>query len=164
MVLLPSLFPVSLRRAARNRLAGCVAPEKPGQALASPHSVARFHRCALYARAKAAVPRASSMRGAIRRVVAGRINKKVARSSSQLNATAAAVARSVAITSVANCSVAIMTDLRCCDLGYRTVMTNLKILIMHDLQGIQSERFVWALTRCGPRHATIGGFYLLGVV
>jgi hypothetical protein len=41
--------------------------------------------------------------------VAGRINKKVTRSSSQWNATAAAAARSVAITSVANCSAAIMT-------------------------------------------------------
>jgi hypothetical protein len=32
----------------------------------------------VYARAKAAVLRASSVRGAIRRAVAGRINKKVA--------------------------------------------------------------------------------------
>jgi len=37
-------------------------------------------------------------------------------------------------------------------------MTNLKILIMHGLQDSQGDRFVWALTRCGPRHAPLGGF------
>ena len=111
----------------------------------------------MYARAKAAVPRASSVRGAIRRAVAGRISKKVARSSSQWNATAAAAARSVAITSVANCSMAIMTGLRGCDPGYRTVMTNLKILIMHDLQGSQARLFrvgsytLWAEERTAWR-------------
>jgi len=116
------------------------------------------------ARAKAAVPRASSVRGATRRAVAGRISKKVACRSSQLNATAAAAARSVAITSVANCSMLIMTGLRGYDPGYRTVMTNLKILIMRDLQGSQGDCFVWALTRCGPRNAPLGGFNLLEVV
>ena len=70
----------------------------------------------------------------------------------------------VAITSVANCSMGIMTGLRGCDPGYRTVMANLKILIMHDLQGSQGDCFVWALTRCGPRHAPIGGFNHLEVV
>jgi hypothetical protein len=118
----------------------------------------------VYARAKAAVPRANSVRGAIRWAVAGRISKKVARSSSQWNATAAAAARSVAITSVANCSMAIMTGLRGCDLVYRTVRTNLKILIMHALQSSQGDRFVVALTRCGRRHAPIGGFNHLEVV
>jgi hypothetical protein len=41
-------------------------------------------------------------------------------------------------------------------LRYCSVMTNLKILIIHDLQGRQDDRFVWALTRCGPRHAPVG--------
>ena len=54
--------------------------------------------------------------------------------------------------------------LPCGDLRYRTGMTNSKILIMHDLQGSQSHCFVWALTRCGPRHAPLGGFNHLEVV
>jgi hypothetical protein len=70
----------------------------------------------------------------------------------------------VAITSVANCSVAIMTGLRCCHLRYRKAMTNSKILIMRDLQGSRGGAFVCAVTRCGLRHAPIGGFNHLEVV
>jgi hypothetical protein len=98
--------------------------------------VARLHRYEVNARATAVAPWASSVRGAIRWAVAGLINKKVARSNSQWNATAAAAARSVAITSVANSCRAIMTRLRCCGVRYRTGMTNFKLLIMHGLQEI----------------------------
>ena len=86
------------------------------------------------ARANCAVPRASSVRTRILRAVAGRIIKNAARRNSQWSPTAAATANIVVITSVANCNMAIMTCLPICDLGNRTAMTNLNVLIGKDLR------------------------------
>jgi hypothetical protein len=66
--------------------------------------------------------------------VAGRIIKNAARRKSQWSPTAAAAANIVVITSVANCNMAIMTCLPTCDLGNRTAMTNLNVLIGKDLR------------------------------
>jgi hypothetical protein len=66
--------------------------------------------------------------------VAGRIIKNAARRNNQWSPTAAAIANIVVITSVANCNMAIMTCLPICDLGNRTAMTNLNVLIGKDLR------------------------------
>jgi hypothetical protein len=79
--------------------------------------------------------------------VAGRIIKNAACKNSQWSATAAATANIVVITSVANCSMAIMTCLPACDLGNRTAMTNSNMLIGKNLQNGKAKESVWAITR-----------------
>jgi hypothetical protein len=86
--------------------------------------------------------------------VAGRIIKNAARRNSQFNPTAAAAANIVVITSVANCIMAIMTCLLCCDLAVRTVMTNFNVLIQKDLQEGIAYQPVGPPTHRVPRDAT----------
>jgi hypothetical protein len=57
---------------------------------------------------------------------------------SQWSATAAATANIVVMTSVAKCSMAIMKCLPTCDLWNRTVMTNLNLLIIKDLENAKA--------------------------
>jgi hypothetical protein len=66
-----------------------------------------------------------------------------------LKAAAAATANIVAMTSVAKCSMAIMTCLPRCESIYRTALTNLNLLINKDLLEHAGSQSVWRKTRRG---------------
>ena len=113
------------------------------------------HLCGANARASCAVPRANSARKGILRAVAGRIIKNAARKNNQFSPTAAAAANIVVITSVAKLKMAIMTCLLSGDLAFRTIITNLNLLIEKDLQERKPHESVGPLTHRVPRDAPL---------
>jgi hypothetical protein len=102
--------------------------------------------------------RTNAVRTGVLLAVAGRIIRNVACKSSQLKAAAAATANMVAITSVAKCSMAIMTCLPCCESIYRKVLANLNLLINNGLWEHRAGKSVWHKTRRGDWDALQAAF------